>query len=99
RDQDPPPFGMVEYPLDRAGELRLRGRHVVLAELGHEERRHRLELGLGGETHVYGVFRHESLDAGCRRLVSTLDQVVVPVETERRRAPRAQAELPGDIVG
>src|SRR5439155_322414 len=63
RDQDPPPLGMTKDPMDGAGEFRLRGRHVVLAELRDEERRHRFELGLGGETHVYGAFRHGSLDA------------------------------------
>src|SRR5207247_8990263 len=52
-----------------------------------------------GATRVYGAFKHGSLGAGCRRLVSTLDQVLVPLEPQQRCAPRADPELPRHVVG
>jgi hypothetical protein len=64
RDQDPTALAMTEHPLDRAGDLHLRGLHVVLAELCHEERRHRFELGLGGRTDLDCALGHGTLDAG-----------------------------------
>lgn len=52
-------------------DLRLRGLHVVLAELRDNEGRHGFELGLSGQTDLDRTRRHEVLDAGSARLVSS----------------------------
>src|SRR6266581_832877 len=87
RYQDPPALGMTEQSLDGTRDLRLRGLHAVLAELGDQERRHRFELGLGGETHVYGAPGHRLLRCRLPAVGVNVYMVAVGRRTSDEKAP------------